>query len=82
MPIFPCEGKLRRIVIHMFQETKREFNFNLRVRLVNDLWVLERKVGILWIRIKDDRGKKQFTGVSDAVIALSRVAGRYRNRVR
>lgn len=61
----------------MFQETKREFNYNLRVRLMDNIWILERRIGLLWFRIKDDRGKKQFTGISDAVIALSRVAGKY-----
>jgi hypothetical protein len=66
----------------MFQETKREFNYNLRVRLVNNLWILERRIGFFWFRIRDDRGKKQFTGISDAVIALSRVSGRYRKRIR
>ena len=64
----------------MFQETKREFNHNLRVRLIDNLWVLERKMGLFWIRINDDRGRKSFTGISDAVIALSRIAERYKKR--
>ncbi|MEJ2688621.1 MAG: hypothetical protein P8130_01470 [Deltaproteobacteria bacterium] len=66
----------------MFQETKREFNGNLRVRLVDNFWILERKIGFLWFQTKDDRGKKQFTGISDAVIALSRIAGGYGRRTR
>jgi len=66
----------------MFQETKREFNHSLRVRLVDNLWILERRIGFIWFQIKDDRGKKQFTGISDAVIALSRIVERYRRKRR
>jgi len=62
----------------MFQETKREFNYNLRTRLLNSRWVLERKFGPVWFKIKDDRGRDSFSAISDAVIALSRIANKGR----
>lgn len=61
----------------MFQETIREFNYNLRARFVDNMWVLERKFGFFWFRIKDDRGRDSFSAISDAVIALSRIANKY-----
>jgi len=62
----------------MFQETKREFNHNLRVRFVDNRWVLERKMGLFWVTIKDDRGRSFFSAISDAVIALSKIANKRR----
>ena len=60
----------------MFQETKREFNYNLRARLVANRWVLEQKFGPVWLRIKDDRNRDSFSAISDAVIALSKIANK------
>ena len=60
----------------MFQETKREFNYNLRARLVANRWVLEKKSGPFWMRVKDERGRDTFSAISDAVIALSKIASK------
>ena len=60
----------------MFQETIREFNYDLRARLVGNRWVLERKFGPFWFRIKDERGRDSFSAISDAVIALSKIANK------